>query len=633
MGHDISHFERLARLLELEREEERARLEVERKTLTLQEREARGLTLLDVEPVEEDVGLGGRVLITLERPDRRPLPVRLWPGDLVEVRPRKAEVTEPGRAVVSRCTVTRVQLAFDRSPPAFLSEGRLMLDIVPNDVSFDRARGALRLMAAKDKGAERRTREVILGNEPPKFDRPQPFEASRPLNPEQVDAVSQCLAAQDFFLVHGPPGTGKSHVLAEVAVQAAKSGARILCTAASNAAVDHLLDLCLDSGLTAIRIGHPARVTPRLQEHTLDLLVEEQADRKISRDLFDEAYELLGYARKQRTQGRSRERFQNARESKAEAQKLLDDARRLERKAVDAVLSKAQVICATCTSIEGGPIAGMKFDLALLDEATQATEPVSLIPFLRAEKVILAGDPFQLPPTVLSEKAAKEGLGVSLFERLLKDHGDAVKRMLKEQYRMNAEIMAFPSEKTYGGELRAHPSVASRTLQPLLTSEVDAPPILFLDTAGKGFDEQKEEHSQSLFNEGEAKLVEARVKELLAAGMNPRELAVITPYSAQARFLRERVSDSDLEIDTVDAFQGREKDAVLVSFVRSNPDGALGFLTDLRRLNVLLTRPRRHLFLVGDSATLSAHPSFASLLEHLQSTGGYRSAWEWPEPS
>lgn len=632
MLRDSSHFDRLVALLELERSEERSRLETQRKELTLQERQARGLTLLDVEPVEEDVGLGGRVLVTLERTDRAPLPVRMWPGELVEVRPPKAFVDHPGRAVVSRSTLRRVQIAFDRSPPTWMADGRLMLDIVPNDISFERAKSAVKKMAARDKGAERRVREVLLGNEAPKFDsRPPGFEASRALNPEQTQAVAQALAAQDFFLVHGPPGTGKSHVLAEVAVQAAKSGARILCTAASNAAVDHLLDLCVRSGLRSVRIGHPARVSPLLQQHTLDVLVEEHPDRKLSRDLFDEAYGLMGYARKQRTQGRSRERFANARSSKAEAQGLFDDARKLEKQAVSSILDRAQVICITCTAIDGSPIYDELFDLALIDEATQATEPVSLIPFLRAKKVVLAGDPFQLPPTILSDRASKEGLSKSLFERLLEDHGDGVKRMLKEQYRMNEGIMRFPSKTTYGGQLRAPPEVAARTLAEVLAKkDVLAPPTLFIDTAGKGFEEKQEETSRSLFNDGEAELILARVKELLEAGLEPRELAIISPYSAQARYLRERIENTDVEVDTVDAFQGREKDCILVSFVRSNAEGEIGFLADLRRLNVAITRPRRHLFLVGDSATLSAHPTYAALVEEAQESGGYRSAWEWP---
>ncbi|HEX8699828.1 MAG TPA: AAA domain-containing protein [Myxococcaceae bacterium] len=635
MPRDVSFFDQLGRLLALERDAERARTTALAQSLTLRERAEQGLSVLDLESIEEEVGLGGRILLTLARADRAPFPVPLHNGDLVAVMPRRAEVQEPARALISRATRTRLQLAFDRSPPPFLHEGLLRLDVVPNDVTYERVRAGLERVKALDKGVERRKREVILGNEPPRFDKPKQLEPTRPLNPEQLDAVARALAAEDFFLVHGPPGTGKSTVLAEIAVQAVERGERLLCTAASNAAVDHLLELCLDQGLRAIRVGHPARVAARLQEHTLDIIVEEHPDRILSRELFDEAFDLFGYARRQRTQGRSRERFSNARSSTTEAKSLMDEARKLERKAVRAVLERAQVVCVTLASLGSGVLSHEEFDLALIDEATQATEPLTLLGLLRAPKVVLAGDPKQLPPTILSQEAARAGLAVSLFERLLQDHGEGVKRMLREQYRMNARIMDFPSREMYGGELRAHPSVADRTLAEVLTpgAEVDAPPVLFLDTAGKGFEEQVEETSQSLYNTGEADLIVARVKALLAAGLAPRELAVITPYSAQAFHLRERVEalSPDVEVDTVDAFQGREKDAILVTLTRSNTEGQLGFLTDLRRINVALTRARRHLFVVGDSATLSGHAFYARFIEGTQAEGGYRSAWEWPD--
>ncbi|MBZ4394393.1 AAA domain-containing protein [Myxococcus sp. AS-1-15] len=635
MARDVSFFDQLGSLLAKEREAEKARLATLAQGLSLHEREEQGLSVLDLETVEEAVGLGGRVLLTLARADRARLPARLHNGDLVAVLPRRAEVSEPARALVSRASATRLQLAFDRSPPPYVHEGLLRLDVVPNDITYERMRAGLQRVKAMDKGLERRKREVLLGNEPPRSDTPRDFEPSRPLNPEQLDAVKRALAAEDFFLVHGPPGTGKSTVLAEVAAQAVAKGQRLLCTAASNAAVDHLLDLCLAKGLRAIRVGHPARVAARLQEHTLDIVVEEHPDRVISRDLFDEAFSLLGYARRQRTQGRSRERFSNARASTTEAKAMLDEARALEKKAVRSVLANADVVCVTLASLESSVLAGEKFDLALLDEATQATEPLALLGFLRAPIVILAGDPQQLPPTVLSQEAARAGLAVSLFERLLEDHGDGVKRMLREQYRMNARIMDFPSREMYAGQLRAHPSVADHTLQDVLPpgTEVDAPPVLFLDTAGKGFDEEVEPTTHSLFNTGEASLIEARVRALLGHGLDPRELAVITPYSAQAHRLRERLEPfaPDVEVDTVDAFQGREKDAILVSLTRSNSEGQVGFLNDLRRMNVALTRARRHLFVVGDSATLSGHPFYARFIEGTQTSAGYRSAWEWPD--
>jgi superfamily I DNA and/or RNA helicase len=204
--------------------------------------------------------------------------------------------------------------------------------------------------------------------------------------------------------------------------------------------------------------------------------------------------------------------------------------------------------------------------------------------------------------------------------------------MLEEQHRMHEALMGFPSREMYAGRLRAHPDVAERSLAGVLApgAAIDAPPLLFLDTAGRGFEESSAPGTESLRNEGEADLVAARARALLAAGLAPRELAVITPYRAQAALLRERLGDApEVEVDSVDAFQGREKDAVLVSLVRSNAEQRLGFLEDLRRMNVALTRARRHLFVVGDSATLAAHDFYARLIEHAQALGGWRSAWEW----
>ncbi|MDP2275815.1 MAG: AAA domain-containing protein [Archangium sp.] len=632
MRRDVDHFIRFTRLLETERQAERSRIAQEKQTLPLAELEARGLVVLDLETTEENVGLGGRHLVTFMHESKKRLTTRLGPGDILAVSPRKAEIEDPPQGTVVSGTRNSVVVAFDRNPPEWMREGRLRLDVTANDATFDRAKKGLAQWQAMDSGQKRDRREILLGNSPPRFDKPPAFTPHRSLNPEQHEAVSLALSARDVALVHGPPGTGKSTVLSELASQWGAQGKRILCTAASNAAVDHLLELCLDAGLRSVRVGHPARVLPHLQEHTLDLLVEAHPDRQLARELFEDAFDLLGYARKQRSRGRSRERFGNAREASAEAYKMMDDARVLERKATRSILDGAQVVCATLSMLEGSLLRNEQFDVALFDEATQAIEPLSLLAFLKAPLVVMAGDPKQLAPTIISMDAAKQGLGVSLFERLLEDSGDEVKCMLKEQYRMHETIMRFPSDETYGGQLRAHPSVATRTLAEVLRPEstVDAPPLLFLDTAGKGFDESKAPQTESLRNEGEAELVVARVRELFAAGLNPRELGVITPYRAQALWLREQLIDlSELEVDTVDAFQGREKDVIIVSLVRSNAEQQLGFLEDLRRLNVAITRPRRHLFVVGDSATLSSHPFFARWIEFTQAVGGYRSAWEW----
>lgn len=630
MGREVTHFERLAELLRLEEAEEHSRSTEQLTEFTLLERRAKGFVWTDWEATDETSGLGGRTWVTLALPGKALAKSAPHQGDVVEVRPRKADTTGV-TAVVGRASLSRIDLVFERPPPPYVFEGRLRLDLRPNDVTYARARAALAGVREFERTAPKKFR-VLLGNEPPRFGNLSRWEPIQTLNAEQRQAVSLALSAEDFALIHGPPGTGKSTVLAEVTAQLVRQGKRVLCTAASNAAVDRLLELSVGLGLPAVRIGHPARVSERLQPHTLDAKVESHPDRILAKELFDEGHELLGYARRQRLQGRSRERFAKAWKSKSSAYSLFDQARLLERKAVDTILSQCRVFCATLSSIEGGPLADLDFDLCIVDEATQAIEPITLGAFLKAPAVILGGDHQQLPPTVLSSMASRGGLSQSLFERLLDDHGEGCRALLVEQYRMNETIMNFSSREMYQGALRANPTVANRSLRELARGEVDAPPIIFLDTAGRGYEEECERDGASYSNPGEAELIAQRVRQLVSAGLAPTEIGVIAPYSAQVALLREKIEATDLEIDTVDAFQGREKEAILLTFTRSNSAGQLGFLSDLRRLNVALTRPKRHLFLVGDSACLGQHPAYARLQDYVQAAGGYRSVWEWSVP-
>lgn len=649
MARDLSFLDHLSHLLDLERRAEEARFAAQKETLRPAERVAQGLALADLEASDETWGLGGRLLITFQIPKTHAphSTGRLEPGASVQLSRRGPHGdTPPCRGVVSRRSTQAIEVAFDTPPPAFVRESRIWLELLPNDVTYQRAKAALATVRGMDSGKPRHRRDVLLGERPPRFYDPTPITPIQPLNPEQHAATARALGAQDFFLVHGPPGTGKSTVLVEIALQAVRQGQRVLMTAASNAAVDHLLDLCLKQGLRTLRVGHPARVAERLVGATLDARAADHPNHQLARELLDEAYDLLGYARRQRVQGRRRERFANAREAKKRADGLFDEARTLEKSAIAALFAEAQVVCATCTALAGRALRDQTFDLVLLDEATQAIEPLALLAFAKAERWVLAGDPQQLAPTVLSLDAGTQGLAVSLFERLLQDHGPGPKALLREQYRMHATIMTFASETTYDGALRAHPSVASHTLAdygPDLAAVI-APPLMLLDTAGKGYDEERVHvgvlAAESQQNPGEARLLAARVQELLAAGLKPEQIGIIAPYSAQVSLLRATLlafvpTQTDLaglEIDTVDAFQGREKEAILLSFTRANSDGTLGFLTDVRRLNVALTRARRHVFAVGDSGTLASSPYLQSLLTYTEAHKGYRSAWEWPDP-
>jgi predicted DNA helicase len=369
-------------------------------------------------------------------------------------------------------------------------------------------------------------------------------------------------------------------------------------------------------------------VLPELRTHTLDLLVDDHPDVRLARKLIKEA---LGLFRQANRFTRAKPEPGARQENRQEARSLLADARRLETQAVEHILDTADILCATTTGLDSELLGPRRFDVAVIDEACQSVEPGCWIPALRCDRLVLAGDHCQLSPTVVSPEAAAGGLGVSLFERLMDLCGSQIARRLTIQYRMHAAIMDFSSGEFYGAELEADESVRGHRLADL-AGVADLPltqtPVEFIDTAGAGFEEEEEPGGESRLNPREADLTCRRVYALLAAGLAADNLGVITPYAAQVRLLRERLPIRGLEIDSVDGFQGREKEAVLISLVRSNPRGEIGFLADVRRMNVALTRARRKLLVVGDSATLAAHPFYARLLTYFEQQGAYRTVWE-----
>ena len=305
----------------------------------------------------------------------------------------------------------------------------------------------------------------------------------------------------------------------------------------------------------------------------------------------------------------------------------------MEQQVVQEVLDRATVLCCTTTGLDSEILGQRQFDLAVIDEACQSTEPGCWIPLLRCDRLVLAGDHCQLPPTVVSPEAVRAGFDVSLLERLMTRDGARISRRLDVQYRMHQAIMEFSSEQFYDGALQADPTVAGHLLCELpgvAACPLTERPLEFIDTAGAGYDEQLEPDGESRLNPSEAELVLRQVQALLAAGLPAGGLAVIAPYAAQVRLLRSRLGEqvAGLEIDTVDGFQGREKEAVVISLVRSNTAGEIGFLADVRRMNVALTRARRKLIVIGDSATIGGHPFYGQLLEYFERQGAYRTVWE-----
>jgi superfamily I DNA and/or RNA helicase len=470
---------------------------------------------------------------------------------------------------------------------------------------------------------------VLLGGRPPEFEREREEPAlDSQLNDPQQEAVRFALAARDVALIHGPPGTGKTTAVVELIRRAVRRGEKVLACAPSNLAVDNIFERLLAAGERAVRLGHPARVMADLRAHTLDLLVEEHPDVRLARTLVKEA---MGLFRRADRYTRTKPLPGARQETRQEAKSLLADARRLEAQAVEHILDTADVLCATTTGLDSELLGTRRFDLGVIDEACQSTEPGCWVPLQWCNRMVLAGDHCQLPPTVVSPEAAAGGFGVSLFERLMAAQGPSIARPLTIQYRMHQAIMDFPSREFYEARLQADPSVREHVLAGLpgvVAAVATQAPVEFIDTAGASFDEEVEPDGESRLNRQEAALVCRKVRELLDCGVAAGDIAVIAPYAAQVRLLREQLLVPGLEIDSVDGFQGREKEAVVISLVRSNPQAEIGFLQDVRRMNVAMTRARRKLLIVGDSATLSAHPFYHRMIEYLDAVGAYRTVWE-----
>jgi ATP-dependent RNA/DNA helicase IGHMBP2 len=628
-GADREHLQRLIRLIEIEREAEAQRAVELCRRLSPADAERAGHSLVDLLIVDEEAGLGGRYLLKMAKRNRQRLPwTRLGVGSPI-VLTSADDARTATRGVIYDRSQTTISVALAQLPDDAEDVEIWRLDLSSDEISSQRQRVALEraIRARGDRLAQ--LRDVLLGHRQPEFaDAVSEPALDAGLNASQLATVAFALTANDMALVHGPPGTGKTTTLVELIRRAVRRGQKVLACGPSNMAVDNLFERLLRYGERAVRLGHPARVMPELRGQTLDLLVERHGDVRLARKLVKDALAL--FRRASRTT-RAKPEPGARRNMRTEAKSLLADARRMEEQAVEHVLDTADILCATTTGLDDDLLGGRRFDLAVIDEACQSTEPGCWIAIGRAERVVLAGDHRQLPPTVLSAEAQRQGFSVSLFERLAETNGAAIVKRLDAQYRMHAAIMEFSSLEFYEAELVADPTVASHLLSGLpgvAETALTNSPLEFIDTAGAGFDEEVEPDGSSRLNRREAELVVSKANALLEAGVAAGQIGVITPYAAQARLLREKLPLDDLEIDTVDGFQGREKEAIVISLVRSNERGELGFLSDLRRMNVAMTRARRKLLIIGDSATLASDPFYARLIAHFEAQGAYRSVWE-----
>lgn len=631
----LRHFEHLTHLLELEAEAESRQLAQRASRQSGAQAERSGECLVKLAIRDERPALGGRVSLTLGKRDQtQSLPWnRLGVGSPVLLTEEGVTQQNGWRGVVCRRDAESLDVALAEAPETHADRPTFRLDLSSDQISRQRQLAALQEAKRAERGRIAQLRDVLLGQRPPRFEESPPLAPlDEGLNDSQHQAVRLALAAQDVAIIHGPPGTGKTRTVAELIRQAVARGEKVLACAPSNLAVDNLLERLVLAGENAIRLGHPARVLPELQQHTLDVLVDAHPDVALARRLIKEASALQDRASRY-TRAKP---LPGARQAmRQEARALLADAQRIEDQLVKHLLDSATVVCCTLTGIDSRVVGERQFDLVVIDEAAQAVEPACWIPLTRAGRLVLAGDHCQLPPTIISPEAARGGLAVSLMERLMLEHGTNISRRLTTQYRMHRAIMDFSSQEFYDSELAADDSVEGHVLADLPDVEpgpLTAFPLQLIDTAGANYDEEPETEGASLLNRQEAELASRKVQQLLAAGVAASGIAVIAPYAAQVRLLRS-VLESDglnidaLEIDTVDGFQGREKEAVIISLVRSNGKGEIGFLADTRRMNVALTRARRKLIVIGDSATIARHPFYQRLLDHFERHGAHTSVW------
>lgn len=524
------------------------------------------------------------------------------------------------------------------SPPEWFNEGKLGIDLLFDENTYRQMETSLDAVIRAESGRLAELKRVLLGDSRAGFGETGVEISLDGLNDGQCKAVDLVLRAKDVAIIHGPPGTGKTTTLVAAIRETLKKSDQVLACAPSNAAVDLLVEKLMRQGVQTLRIGHPARIDDDILGQTLDSKISAHPSYKDLRKLKKSLAELKRQAKKFRRSFGSREHSQRQQQYD-EARRVQQEISMLEDYIRFDVYQQTEVFACTLAGAASPALKGMRFPVVFIDEAAQGLEPATWIPLLAADKVVMAGDHCQLPPTVKSIEAAGLGLSETLFEKVIARQPKAAK-MLGIQYRMPSLIMGFSSRYFYRNELIAAPNTYSHRL----TAEEQV--LTFIDTAGSGYGEFTDRETLSIQNVEEAKFtldhLVATIKRIGRRHFveNAWEIGLISPYRAQVELLKKLIKEEDsyailqeledlLTVDTIDGFQGQERDLILISLVRSNAEGEIGFLADIRRMNVALTRAKRKLIVVGDSATLASHPFYQRFLDYIEENGCYTSIYEW----
>jgi len=636
----MDYFKKLLDLLKIEREEDRQLYLKLTQTTSVSERRANGLTWYPIAIRDSEMSRGDYLTVEVERTTHQDVIHQFRFGMPAILFSNHDAETNKTEGTISFVNGTRLKITLRTDElPDWARDGKLGIDLLFDENSYDEMQSALKQASIlAEKPADGKLIRILTGTSEkgPQFNLSNAPIALPQLNASQQIAVNKILNANDLAIVHGPPGTGKTTTLVQaIKAMINQNQQQILVVAPSNTAVDLLSDKLSEEGLNVLRIGNPARVSERLLSLTLDYKMAEHSHTKEIKRLKKQASAYLDMAHKYKRNFGKAERDQR-KALFAEARNIMKEVDNSEQYIINDLVGKAQVITATLVGANHYTIRNLKFATVVIDEAGQALEPACWIPILKAQKVILAGDHCQLPPTVKSTEAAQNGLSTTLLEKCVALHPEAVV-LLEEQYRMHEMIMGYSSIAFYGDKLKAHDSVARH----VLFSEDN--PLVFVDTAGCGFDEKTER--TSTYNPEEAAFLFKHLTQLVSAlddhyePHNFPSIAIISPYKQQIDTLKEQFMSSPalqayehrIAINTIDSFQGQERDIVYISMTRSNPESKIGFLSDIRRMNVAMTRARKKLVVIGDSATLSQFPFYADFISWTQEKNAYQSAWEFVE--
>jgi len=634
----MDYFKKLLELLKIEREEDHNQYRKLTEQTSVSERRANGLTWYPVAIRGNEMSRGDYLTVELERTTHQDISHQFRFGMPAVFFGNHDPKNDRVEGTVTHVNANRLKITLRTDElPEWTRDGKLGIDVLFDDNSYEEMQSALKQATAIDaKGANdsiTRLVQILTGEKGSTFQEPT-FQVPVPtLNSSQQSAVHKILNANELAIVHGPPGTGKTTTLVQaIKALAKRDNQKILVVAPSNTAVDLLSERLHEEGLNVLRVGNPNRVTERLMSLTLDSKMAEHPQMKESKRLKKQAQEFKNMAHKYKRNFGKSERDQR-KLLFDEAHKIMKEVGNTEQYIIDDLVAKAQVITATLVGSNHYTVRDVRYHTVVIDEAGQALEPACWIPILKGQKVILAGDHCQLSPTIKSDTAARSGLSTTLLEKCVEIHPEAV-TLLEEQYRMNEQIMGYSSQIFYQNKLRAHTSVAKRLL---FTGDK---PVLFIDTAGCGFEEKLEGTSST--NPEEAGLLLKHLIQLAlqweAQTTNETfpSIAIISPYKQQIQVINEQLTHvpelepylAFISANTVDSFQGQERDIVYISMTRSNQEGNIGFLADIRRMNVAMTRARKKMVVVGDSATLAQLPFYADFISYTESIDAYLSAWE-----